>query len=395
MNMEDIPKRYGGDLNWEWGDSPDLDRDTRQALERDGHKGWVKGPCLWLQNERVVVGSENGKLRRSDKEVAEKKPIVYAADFTEEPVHPERRASLMTGKKEPNGNSAAPPPTLPSHAATAAARAAANTKAERPLSSAQPPQPSQPSQLPQPPAQVQPTQPGRSIPQEDVRTAPMDGSQVYLAPIQAASPMSTAEYISPQPQPRNTSSHTSPPAEYATAPTVESLTAPSVESPTTSQVEHVSTPSPVEHASTPPPVAASNAPSAKRHLHKLLHRNHHTSGHSTHEPPSSATSLPSSVHSNADASSPPPSQPQPGPISAHTVAVTAATVHKMEGESISVIPADNSGPLPHPDIIAASDKGKGLAMEVDKLALAEKDSHHQKTPARPPLGERFVTAAEF
>lgn len=100
MDPASIPKKYGGKLNWQWGDIPDLDEETRSALERDGNRGWVKGPALWLNNERIVVGSENGKLRRSEKEIAEKKPIVYAADYTEDPVHPEKRLSVVSASKK-------------------------------------------------------------------------------------------------------------------------------------------------------------------------------------------------------------------------------------------------------------------------------------------------------
>ena len=93
MDPKDIPKKYGGDLQWECGDMPDLDAETREALERDGNKGWVRGPCLWLDGKRVPVGSEKGKPRRPNFDIEKLKPVVYAADHTETPVHAEKKAS--------------------------------------------------------------------------------------------------------------------------------------------------------------------------------------------------------------------------------------------------------------------------------------------------------------
>jgi hypothetical protein len=58
----------------------------------------VDGPCLWLDHKRFAVGSVNGKLRRPDSEIAALKPVVYAADKTDEPVHPNAAASPKPGK---------------------------------------------------------------------------------------------------------------------------------------------------------------------------------------------------------------------------------------------------------------------------------------------------------
>ncbi|KAL2417264.1 hypothetical protein ABEF91_005106 [Exophiala dermatitidis] len=102
METKDFPKRYGGDLDWEWGDLPDLDAETRAAVEKDGNKGWVKGPCLWLAGQRLVVGSEKGKLRCPDGEVEKRKPIQYAADYTELPVHPDKKLSKTAGQLHAN-----------------------------------------------------------------------------------------------------------------------------------------------------------------------------------------------------------------------------------------------------------------------------------------------------
>ncbi|KAI9776807.1 MAG: hypothetical protein M1839_009358 [Geoglossum umbratile] len=62
--MEDVPRQYGGGLEWEFGDSPCMDEAVREAVERGGRKGWVEGPCLWVGDVRVPVGTEEGSKRR-------------------------------------------------------------------------------------------------------------------------------------------------------------------------------------------------------------------------------------------------------------------------------------------------------------------------------------------
>ncbi|KAK5254918.1 hypothetical protein LTR40_010921, partial [Exophiala xenobiotica] len=101
---------------------------------------------------------------------------------------------------------------------------------------------------------------------------------------------------------------------------------------------------------------------------------------------------PSKLLSSAVTHPHPPSQPQPGPIPAHTVAMTQAVVERMQGESVSVIPATANGHADgtgHPEVVVASDPSKGLAIEAEKLAITEQ----QTGGGRPPM-ERFVTAAE-
>ena len=64
MELDDIPKGYGGNLDWEPGMAPDMDKAARQEVEKNGSKGWIDGPCLWQYNQRVPVGTQNGKPRR-------------------------------------------------------------------------------------------------------------------------------------------------------------------------------------------------------------------------------------------------------------------------------------------------------------------------------------------
>lgn len=336
MDPTSIPKKYGGQLDWAWGHMPDLDEEIREALERDGNKGWVKGPTLWLNNERIVVGSENGKARRSDKEIAGMKPIVYAADYTEEPVHPDKRASVVSSHRKslavnskasldkPRSDS---PSTLVEGEA-AVATAAATAAATKTVPSADTAAPVAPAMENEP----EPSTPKAALPThlavESIRTSPMGDSQVHLPDAQPAAPATTAEYISPTPSKQHL-----PPA-------AEDKTIVSIQKPPTVAVA----------AATPPPPVQSPADSAVA--------SPHPAGHT-----------------------------QPGPLSNHQAQVNRKIADQLANESTILIPAEANGVLPHPAIIASSDKTKGLAIEEDKMAL-------NGNLARP-QPERFVTAAEF
>jgi hypothetical protein len=67
IHPDDFPKKYGGNLDWDFGMTPQLDEVARTAMEKNGSKGWIEGPCLWEQDQRVPVGTVNGKSRRPDK----------------------------------------------------------------------------------------------------------------------------------------------------------------------------------------------------------------------------------------------------------------------------------------------------------------------------------------
>ncbi|KAL1958657.1 hypothetical protein VTO42DRAFT_4000 [Malbranchea cinnamomea] len=81
IDPANFPKRYGGELDWEWGDMPNLDEPARALigpLERIGEfgdkedsgkddqgapKSFVKGPVVWNNNQIEIYGSVNGKQR--------------------------------------------------------------------------------------------------------------------------------------------------------------------------------------------------------------------------------------------------------------------------------------------------------------------------------------------
>lgn len=75
IEPENIPKKYGGRLDWDWGDLPILDRDIQSALHWEnpskgpqGQNAFPSGPVRWQTNEKgemvaIAVGTVHGKQR--------------------------------------------------------------------------------------------------------------------------------------------------------------------------------------------------------------------------------------------------------------------------------------------------------------------------------------------
>lgn len=71
MDPSSIPKQYGGDLDWQWGDMPNLDEPARESIggiekPADGN-GYIKGPMIFHgeKGEIEVLGREKGEPRRA------------------------------------------------------------------------------------------------------------------------------------------------------------------------------------------------------------------------------------------------------------------------------------------------------------------------------------------
>lgn len=72
MEPSSIPKQYGGELEWQWGDMPNLDDPSRELLqgieqplaEGQTRKDILKGPVLFEGDHLQVLGTVDGKERR-------------------------------------------------------------------------------------------------------------------------------------------------------------------------------------------------------------------------------------------------------------------------------------------------------------------------------------------
>lgn len=72
MELSSIPKQYGGELEWQWGEMPNADSEAENFLqgvqegptEDQTKKQLLKGPMLFNGTHIDVLGTENGKERR-------------------------------------------------------------------------------------------------------------------------------------------------------------------------------------------------------------------------------------------------------------------------------------------------------------------------------------------
>ncbi|KAJ5573705.1 uncharacterized protein N7459_008132 [Penicillium hispanicum] len=82
MDPTSFPKQYGGELDWQWGDMPNLDEPAREKLqnleqpptEGQTKKGILKGPMLFKNDNVEVLGTEDGKSRRMTVPVPQTEP---------------------------------------------------------------------------------------------------------------------------------------------------------------------------------------------------------------------------------------------------------------------------------------------------------------------------------
>ena len=81
MEPSSFPTQYGGELEWKWGDMPNLDEPARELVgaletapaEGKSKRGFIKGPVLFNDNKIEVLGTVNGDKRREVIPVPEKK----------------------------------------------------------------------------------------------------------------------------------------------------------------------------------------------------------------------------------------------------------------------------------------------------------------------------------
>ncbi|KAI1177013.1 CRAL-TRIO domain-containing protein [Nemania sp. FL0916] len=71
MDLEDIPKNYGGKLDWSFFDEPAYDDEIKRIVTwENGFTNFPPGPCHWHRTEDgkrlecLAVGSQDGKERR-------------------------------------------------------------------------------------------------------------------------------------------------------------------------------------------------------------------------------------------------------------------------------------------------------------------------------------------
>lgn len=72
MDPTTIPKQYGGQLDWQWGDMPNLDDEARKLVggletppaEGETKPNFIKGPVLFKGDHVEILGKVNGESRK-------------------------------------------------------------------------------------------------------------------------------------------------------------------------------------------------------------------------------------------------------------------------------------------------------------------------------------------
>ncbi|KAF2760865.1 CRAL/TRIO domain-containing protein [Pseudovirgaria hyperparasitica] len=114
IDPANIPKKYGGQLDYEFGQMPNIEPDIAEALvwessaDENGRRTFPTGPIKWIPNEKgeteaVAVGTEDGKLRR--RVVAKLAPGHTFKGFEDTPSRPIGRKTL---ERFETGNSTHP-----------------------------------------------------------------------------------------------------------------------------------------------------------------------------------------------------------------------------------------------------------------------------------------------
>ncbi len=340
MDPQDFPKRYGGQLDWDFGMLPDMDHDSMHAVEKDGRSGWVEGPCLWLDHQRFAVGTVDGKPRRPDSEIAALKPVVYAADKTDEPVHPDQ--ALVEKNMDTAAYLEKAEPVQKEEVAAAGTERLSPTPLHPVTSSMV--------------SSINPSHPTVSYQNQNPDEMPTQAAEV--GPETAATP------AEPTPEPSGTAS----PTEAVTV--VTQHEAAKMEDSANSKKKH--------------------------HFRDMFHHKSKHGEDTTHKDKpaeSNHTAVPKENTTVITQREGKPDKATPGrttgtinQVNMHESLVHDLTTKMMEGESVSVIPSHANGNMhDQKELVVASDPKKGLALEADKLNI--------NGQAKPPM-ERFVTAVE-
>lgn len=101
MDPSSIPKQYGGDLDWKWGDMPNLDDEAKRVIggvtSASAEGGYLKGPMVFQGDKIEVLGRENGESRRREIPVEKRQAQTQQQTQTQE-------KSLENGAGEKTGN---------------------------------------------------------------------------------------------------------------------------------------------------------------------------------------------------------------------------------------------------------------------------------------------------
>ncbi|KAI1352428.1 CRAL-TRIO domain-containing protein [Xylaria sp. FL0043] len=120
MDLEDIPKNYGGKLNWSFFDEPAYDDEIKRIVTwENGHTNFPPGPCYWRLTEDgtrlkcLAVGSKDGKERMEVVCTIPKAFPPKAENATQAPVTTGEKEEATATESEDGTTDTTPQSTLP------------------------------------------------------------------------------------------------------------------------------------------------------------------------------------------------------------------------------------------------------------------------------------------
>lgn len=127
VDLDNVPKKYGGNLDWQFGDMPFLEPHIaknlrwKENIEEKGHRTLPIGPIRWEYDEdgdlvATAIGTENGKPRK--RAIAGLRKEAGIACLALSPGRQDRQSqfSIVTGasqaKSQSTSNNGAPPDSV-------------------------------------------------------------------------------------------------------------------------------------------------------------------------------------------------------------------------------------------------------------------------------------------
>lgn len=189
MDVSSIPKKYGGDLNFECGMMPSIDPEIRKCLDMKDPKLeelFLTGPTRWVDNEEgemiaLSVGSVDGKPHKE-----------AVATMHSWAVRTATGSHTFQSQRTQPDYSASQPVSQPTSAPQSRPQSIGQTMSQMPI---QPP----PAQQPQPTVQTQPVAP--IMPQQPPQIEPSQQMPPPFAPPPSAqTPFQTQTQTQSQPK---------------------------------------------------------------------------------------------------------------------------------------------------------------------------------------------------
>lgn len=155
VDEENFPKKYGGKLEWKFGDMPNLEPAIADAMtwhediRQNGNRTFPIGPIRWEYNEHgdmeaTAIGSEDGKPRKRVIAQLKASTGVTRLALSAGKIHSQQLAGSLAGSSAPTTGTATPAEKEPQASNGAAREESAMDSADADLNAGKDPRASLP-----------------------------------------------------------------------------------------------------------------------------------------------------------------------------------------------------------------------------------------------------------